>query len=301
MLGKILESGQDAITDYMQTKSVWISTQADLPDPFVIGWRRERKSMSDYETIRYEVRDRAAEIILSRPPVNAINMALASDVVAAYERARRDDSVRAVILRSDCEKAFSAGMDLAMMRGGNSDRIRRFLEVFYFDMHQAQYRMGKPTIAALEGPARAAGVTLAVSCDVLIAADDIDLSYPEINVGVIPAMHFVHLPRQIGRHRAFELLFSGNPITATEAAERGLVNRAVPRGEVLEQARALAAEFAEKSPVVMRLARDSFMRANDFEYRRNIENVVETIGLIMEQPDALEGLDAFNEKRKLNW
>ena len=161
--------------------------------------------------------------------------------------------------------------------------------------------MGKPTIAAVTGPARAAGVTLAVSCDCIIAAEDADMSYPEINVGVIPAMHFVHLPRQIGRHKAFELLFGGAPISFREAAARGLINAAVPQADVLGKARELAREFAGKSTVVMKLARDSFMRANDYEYRRNIENVVETICNIIETPDAQEGLDAFNEKRKPNW
>ena len=171
----------------------------------------------------------------------------------------------------------------------------------YFEMHDLQYRLGKPTIAALTGPARAAGVTLAVSCDVIIAAEHADIAYPEIDVGVIPAMHFVHLPRQIGRHKAFELLFSGKPITAAEAARRGLVNHVVPADQVMAEARAMARSFAEKSPVVMQLARDSFMRANDADYRRSIENVVETICNIIATEDAQEGLNAFNEKRRPRW
>jgi enoyl-CoA hydratase/carnithine racemase len=168
-------------------------------------------------------------------------------------------------------------------------------------MHDLQYRMGKPTIAAMTGPARAAGVTLAVSCDILIANEEADMSYPEINVGLIPAMHFVHLPKQIGRHKAFELLFTGNTISYREAAERGLINKAVPPDQVLPEARAMARELAQESPVVMKLARDSFMRQNDFEYRRAIETVVETICNIIETDDAQEGLDAFNEKRPPRW
>jgi enoyl-CoA hydratase len=257
--------------------------------------------MAGQELVEYRVWDRVAEIVMRREPVNAINMELTRAVNAAYRRARDDKEVRAIILTSGCAKAFSAGMDLAMIRGGSGLDLRAFLEELYFTMHDLQYRMGKPTIAAVTGPARAAGVTLAVSCDCIIAADDADMSYPEINVGVIPAMHFVHLPRQIGRHKAFELLFAGTPISFREAAARGLINEAVPRARVLERARALAREFAAKSPVVMKLARDSFMRANDYEYRRNIENVVETICNIIETDDAQEGLNAFNEKRPPNW
>ena len=254
-----------------------------------------------FANIDYAVEDRVAEITMRRAPVNALNHALVEDINAAYRMARDDANVRAVILTSAFENAFSAGMDLAMIRGGTGLDLRRFLEKLYFEMHDLQYRLGKPTIAALTGPARAAGVTVAVSCDVLIASETATIGYPEIDVGVIPAMHFVHLPRQIGRHKAFELLFAGKPISAAEAERHGLVNRVVPQATVKEEARALAREFAAKSPVVMKLARDSFMRANDFEYRRAIENVVETICNIIATPDAQEGLDAFNEKRRPRW
>jgi len=253
------------------------------------------------ELVDYAVRDRVAEITMRREPVNAINMQLTREVNAAYRRAKADPEARAIILTSGCAKAFSAGMDLAMIRGGSGLDLRAFLEELYFGMHDLQYRMGKPTIAAVTGPARAAGVTLAVSCDCIVMADDADLSYPEINVGVIPAMHFVHLPRQIGRHQAFELLFTGDVITARQAEARGLINRAVPRADVMTEARKLAQKFAAQSPVVMKLARDGFMRANDNDYRRAIENVVETICNIIATDDAQEGLNAFNEKRKPNW
>ena len=257
--------------------------------------------MSDYRRIRYEVRDRIAEITMIREPVNAIDMALAQEVVHAYGRVREDPGVRGVILTSGCRQAFSAGMDLKMIRGKSGLDLRNFLEVLYFGMHDAQYRLGKPSIAAVNGPARAAGVTLAVSCDMIVAADDIDISYPEIDVGVIPAMHYVHLPRQIGRHKAFELLFTGNKISAKEAEAHGLVNYVVPRDQVMDKARELALNLAAKSPVVMRIGRDSFMRANDYEYRRTIEYVVDTICHIIDTDDAQEGLEAFVEKRQPDW
>lgn len=251
--------------------------------------------------VAYEVRNRVAEITMRRGPVNAIDHGLIDDILAAYSMAKADPGVRAVILTSAFTRAFSAGMDLAMIRTGRGIDLRRFLEKLYFGMHDAQYRLGKPTIAAMTGPARAAGVTLAVSCDMIVASDTASIGYPEIDVGLIPAMHFVHLPRQIGRHKAFELCFSGRPITALEAERRGLVNYAVPETEVLDKARELAADMAAKSPMVMQLARDAFMRANDAEYRRSIENTVETICNIIELDDAREGLAAFNEKRSPNW
>ena len=254
-----------------------------------------------FEHLDYSVDGGIAEIVMRREPVNAIDHALIDDINAAYREAKADPEVRAVILTSAFEQAFSAGMDLAMIRNGSGLDLRRYLEKLYFEMHDLQYRLGKPTIAALTGPARAAGVTLAVSCDVIIACETASIAYPEINVGVIPAMHFVHLPRQIGRHKAFEILFSGKPVPAREAERMGLVNRVVAADRVREEARIVAREFASKSPVVMQLGRDAFMRANDYEYRRSIENVVETICNIIETDDAQEGLNAFNEKRKPRW
>lgn len=254
-----------------------------------------------FDTISYDVDGHTAEITMEREPVNAINHTLAEEVADAYRLAGEDDAVRSVILTSAFERAFSAGMDLEMMAGGSNLDLRRFLETLYFEIHDRQYRLGKPTIAALPGPARAAGVTLAVSCDVLVASETADIGYPEIDVGLIPAMHFVHLPRQIGRHRAFEILFTGEPITAEEAARMGVVNEVVPQEDVLEAARDMAAMFNEKSPVVMELARDSFVRAQDLDYRRNIENVVETICNIVATEDAQEGLHAYLDDREPEW
>ncbi|HSI00547.1 MAG TPA: enoyl-CoA hydratase/isomerase family protein [Reyranella sp.] len=164
-------------------------------------------------------------------PVNAIDHALIEEINAAYREAKAHPGGRAVILTRAFERAFSAGMDLAMIRGKRGLDLRRYLQKLYRERHDLQYRMGKPTIAALTGPARAAGVTLAVSCDCIVAADTASIAYPEIAVGVIPAMHFVHLPRQIGRHKAFELLFTGKSVSAEEACAMGLVNRVVPTAE----------------------------------------------------------------------
>ena len=140
-------------------------------------------------------------------------------------------------------------------------------------------------------------MTLSITSDVILAADDIDLGYPEINIGVIPAIHYVHLPQQIGRNRAFELLFGGQPIAATEAAALGIINHVVPRDQLLERAREMGELFAQKSPAIMALGRQSFMRANDLDYRRNVENQIETLCNVFETADSREALAAFLEKR----
>ena len=247
--------------------------------------------------VEYRAADGVLEIVMNRPPVNAINLQLAREVIDAYVRAREDASVRAVILTSALPTVFSAGLDLKLALDFDGAALRSFIEVFYYEMHEALYRLGKPVIAAVNGHARAAGVTWAVSCDMIIAAEEAQMGYPEIDVGLLPAMHLVHLPRVAGRHRAAQLLFTGDIVSAQEMKDLGVVNEVVPRAEVLPRARALAQRLARKSPVAMKLLRDAFMRANDLDYRRAMESVVETMCSLKDTADSKEALRAFAEKR----
>ncbi|MFM9979705.1 MAG: enoyl-CoA hydratase/isomerase family protein [Burkholderiales bacterium] len=248
--------------------------------------------------VDYRVIEGVAEITMNRAPVNAIDHQLTREVIDAYHRARKDDTARAVILTSALPTVFSAGVDLKLALEFDGQALRSFIEVFYYEMHEALYRIGKPVIAAVNGHARAAGVTWAVSCDIIIAAEEAQMGYPEIDVGLLPAMHLVHLPKQAGRHRAAELLFTGDIVSAAEMHALGVVNHVVPRAQVMPTARALARRLAKKSPIAMKLLRDAFVRANDLDYRRSMESVVETMCGLKDSADSREALLAFVEKRK---
>jgi len=248
-------------------------------------------------TVRYEVASGIARIILDRPPVNALDLDMIRRVVASLEAAAKDDAARAVVLMSAVPNRFCAGLDLKILLGKSETKVRAFLHELYVRLHDAQYNLGKPSIAAVAGAARGGGMTLAISCDVIVAGAGATFGYPEIDVGVIPAIHFAHLPRIVGRHTAFELLFSGRSFDAAEAQQLGLVSRVVPDAEVEAAALALAATFAAKSPTVMRLGRAAFMRQNDLDYRRSIANAVEDFCNVTMTDAAQEGLRAFVEKR----
>ena len=247
--------------------------------------------------ISYAVQNGVAEITLDRPPVNAISLQLVDELLAALKGAAADPDVRAVIVGS-AHKIFCAGLDLDIVRGKRGVEMKSFLERLYFGLNDIQYRLGKPSIAAVDGAARAGGMTIAISCDMVIAGERATFGYPEIDVGLIPALHFVQLPRLVGKHQAFGPLFLGEPFDAATAFRMGLVSEVVPAGAALDRARAIAAKLAEKSPIVMKLGRDAFMRAVDTDYRRSIENVAETFALIADTHDCQEGLTAFVEKRK---
>lgn len=257
--------------------------------------------MPDFVHLQYDIVDSIAEISLRRAPVNALNLAMIREIVDAFQQAASDERVRAVIVTSGLARRFCAGLDLDLLLDQPSDHIHNVLKALYVDLYDAQYRLGKPSIAAVGGAARGGGMTVAVSCDVVLAGDEATFGYPEIEVGLAPGIHFIHLPRIVGRHRAFELLFSGRSFSATEAQSLGIVSRVVSTASVLDEARALARNFAGKSPVVMKLARAAFMRANDLDYRRSIENVVDSFCTIAATDDAREGIRAFQENRKPRW
>lgn len=257
--------------------------------------------MSADAAVDYTVSDRIATIAMRRAPVNAIDHPMIDAIHAALRRAEGDRDVRVILLTSALDGLFCGGMDLKMVDRGDALDLRRFVYKFYMETMDIQYRLTKPNIAVINGPARGAGMTLAINCDMIVAADDVDLGYPEIDVGVIPAIHYAHLPRQISRNKAFELLFLGKPVSATEAAAIGLINYAVPRADLMTKARELATVLAAKSPTIMALGRTSFMRANDLDYRRNVENQIETLCNVFSTADGREGLRAFVEKRAPRW
>jgi enoyl-CoA hydratase len=251
--------------------------------------------------VRYVVSDRIARIVLDRPPVNALSLDMIRAVVAALRRAAADNEARAVVISSAIARQFCAGLDLAMLLGKSAEQVREFLNELYVALHECQSNLGKPSIAAVGGSARGGGMTLAISCDVIIAGRGATFGYPEINIGVLPAIHFAHLPRIVGRHRAFELLFTGRTFAAQEAFDLGLVGKIVPDDELDAAAMALAADFAAKSPAVMALGKAAFIRQNDPDYRRSIAAAVEDFCNVVTTAAAQEGIRAFLEKRAPKW
>lgn len=251
--------------------------------------------------VTFAVSEQIARITLGRPPVNALTLDMIRGIVAALRRAAADDDVRAVILTSALPRRFCAGLQLDLLLGQTSDAVCELVGALYLDLHDAQRELGKPSIAAVGGAARGGGMTLAISCDVIMAGASATFGYPEIDIGVVPAIHFAHLPRIVGRHRAFELLFSGRSFGAQEALDLGLVSKVAADAELAEAVCALAETFAAKSPAATRLGRAAFMRQNDNGERRRIADAVEDFCRAATSDAAQEGIRAFLEKRKPNW
>lgn len=250
--------------------------------------------------IQYSVQDHVAEILFNNPPVNALTECLLDDYIAALYCAGKDEDVRAVIISSAVPVRFCAGLDIQAIHRGEAS-ARGMVDRLYRQMTDAQYALGKPSIAAITGAAKGGGMTMAISCDVIIASDEATFGYPEIDSGVLPSIHFTHLPRIVGKHRAFELLFSGRSFNPTEAKELGLVSQVVPTSKVMSAARDMAQIFCSKPRHVMRVGRQSFMAASESGYRVAVSAAVDNFSFIAGEADAREGFAAFVEKRKPRW
>lgn len=251
--------------------------------------------------VKYEVHDRVVEIALDHGPVNALTEPMLDQLLAALRRASDDPLIRAVILRSDLPRRFCAGLDLsAVGRMANAD-LRALVEKLYVGIYDAQSRLGKPSIAAVNGTARGGGMTLAISCDLIVAARSATFGYPEIDVGLIPAIHYAHLPRIAGRYRAFDLLFTGRAFDATEAASLGLVSRVVDDAKMLDRARELAQQLAAKPEEVLATGIAAFRQENDSDYRAAVARAVDNFCAVAATEQAREGVSAFIEKRKPDW
>ena len=247
--------------------------------------------------IIYETEDFIARITMNAPPVNALTVAMLDDLLAAFARARDDKAVRAIILQSAIPRNFCAGLDLAALHGADGDHVRALLDRLYVSLADIQHELGKPSIAAISGAARGGGMTLAISCNVIIADLSASFGYPEIDVALLPAIHFAHLPRVIGRHRAFELLFTGRAFEVREAHALGLVSHVAADAQA--EALALAKTFAAKSPAAITRGHREFMRANDD--RDALAPVIDAFVEASQSADGHEGVQAFVEKRKPEW
>ena len=253
--------------------------------------------MTDH--VRYAVADHIATITLTRPPLNAFSIAFLDQIIAALRRASTDPDARVVILASGIEKMFCAGLDLDIILGSDDATIRAFLNRLYIELWDVQRNMGKPTIAAVDGAARGGGMTLAISCDMIIAGEKASFGYPEINLALPPAIHFAHLHRIIGRYRAFDLLFTARTFDAHEALNLGLASRVAPHA--LPEALAAARVIAEKSPAAIAFSRAAFHREADRNYTEAVARAVDDFCKLATSRDAQEGLRAFLEKRKPEW
>jgi 2-(1,2-epoxy-1,2-dihydrophenyl)acetyl-CoA isomerase len=250
-----------------------------------------------YETIRYELRNGVATITLARPEsLNALNAAMRAELLRAVKVAGRDEDVRAVVITGE-GRGFCSGADL---RGGSGERdFRRVLTDEYNPLITALRELPKPIIAAVNGVAAGAGMSLALACDLVYAADDARFILAFGRIGLVPDSGMTRtLVRGLGRHRAAALIFSGEPLGAPEAQAAGLVNEVVPAEQLAATAHAAAATLAKAPTRGIGLAKRAINHAEDALLAESLDMEAALQELAGRTEDHAEGVAAFGEKRE---
>jgi 2-(1,2-epoxy-1,2-dihydrophenyl)acetyl-CoA isomerase len=250
-----------------------------------------------YETIRHELSDGVATITLARPEsLNALNAAMRRELLRAVKAAGRDDAVRAVVITGE-GRGFCSGADL---RGGSGERdFRRVLTAEYNPLIIAIRELPKPVIAAVNGVAAGAGMSLALACDLVYAADDARLILAFGRIGLVPDSGVTRtLVRALGRHRAAELIFGGEPLSAADAVAAGLVTEVVPAAELGSTVQAAAARLAAAPTRAIGLAKRAINHAEDALLSESLALEAALQELAGRTEDHAEGVAAFGEKRE---
>lgn len=233
---------------------------------------------------------------LNRPEaMNALSPALMAELVEALEAFDRDPQIRCIVLTGS-DRAFAAGADIREM--ADATPVELLLNQ-QGERWQRIRRISKPLIAAVAGYALGGGCELAMCCDLIIAADTARFGQPEVKVGIMPgAGGTQRLARLVGKHRAMEMVLMGRMLTAQEAERVGLAAKVVPAELVLEEAQKMAQAIATRSPMAVRLAKESILNAFETPLSAGLEHERKSFYLLFATEDQKEGMRAFIEKRE---
>ena len=250
------------------------------------------------ETVVYQKRDALAYVTVNRPKVlNALNARTWADLKTAFEEARRDGTVRGVILTGAGNKAFIAGADigeLAHATAIDAERSSRFGQ----EVLDLIENLGKPVIAAVNGFALGGGCETAMACTIRIAVETARFGQPEVNLGLLPGGGGTQrLPRLVGKGRALQLILSGDMISAQEAYRIGLVNEIVPPADLIGRAEAILNRIVANAPLAVGFALAAVNRGLETSQGEGVLLEAGYFGLCAGTEDKREGTSAFLEKR----
>jgi enoyl-CoA hydratase/carnithine racemase len=246
------------------------------------------------------VRPHVLLVTLNRPQVrNAFNTRLGEELLALWTRLTAEaGDVRCVVITGAGGQAFCAGADLKERKGLSTPAWRAQHELF----ERAFWALGDlplPVIAAVNGPAFAGGLELALMCDFVYAVRTARFALTEVSLGIIPgAGGTQNLPRAVGERRAREIIYTARPFSAEEACQWGLVNRLCEPGSTLQEALDTAAAIAGNAPLALRQAKKAIRYGGQMEIRTAYRFEVEAYNQLVDTDDRREGILAFNEKRR---
>jgi enoyl-CoA hydratase len=259
-------------------------------------------SVAAADKVLYQISDGVATITLNEPSTrNALSAEVLDGLLASFERARDDDSVRAVVLASSHDTVFSSGANLGGFAGEVPLVHKHFGSERFVSLFRLISALGKPTLCAASGHVLAGALGIALTCDLIIAKEGATFGAPEINVGAFPFMIMALIYRNVPRKKANELLLLGERWSAEEALAAGIVNKVVPAAEFDAAVEEWAAKLASKSPLIMRLGKEAMHRQLDMSFDDALDYLRAQLTLALSSEDIVEGVTAFFEKRDPEW
>lgn len=256
--------------------------------------------MHKFQLLTSDIKEQIACVTMNRPPVNALSNELAMELASAFVELKNNPDVRVVIITSS-QKAFVAGADIAMMKELTEtkdlgkmldyDRRLQFANSILQDMP-------KPTIAAINGHSMGGGTELALFCDFRFITERATMALPEINLGLLPGAGGIQkIVQIIGRTKALRLMLQGNALSAQEALNLGLVEKVCTAETLMESARELAQDLAQRAPAAVAEIKKCVNAALEMNRDSSLMYDVRGLGELFVTMDAEEGLKAFLEKR----
>ena len=243
------------------------------------------------------------EVTIDRPKANAIDLATSRIMGDVFESFRDDPELRVAILTAAGEKFFCPGWDLKAAAGG--DAVDGDYGVGGFGGLQQLPDLNKPVICAVNGLCCGGGLEIALSCDMILAAEHATFALPEIRSGTVADAASIKLPKRIPYHIAMELLLTGRWVDATEAKHWGLINRIVPADKLMDEAWTLARLLASGPPLVFAAIKEIVREAENQQFQPLLEKVTKrglpTVDRLYGSDDMMEGFRAFTEKREPVW
>ena len=237
-------------------------------------------------------------ITLNRPDQrNPLSATMLRDLASAFRWCQLESDVRVVVL-TGAGRVFCAGADLTSFDGNMSELDRYQSRELFVDLFVLMAELGKPIVGRINGHALAGGLGLACSCDILVAVDTATFGTPEINVGIWPMMIQAVLSRSIPRKVLLEMEMLGDRWTAMQLQSLGVINRVVSHELLDATVNEMAEQLAKRSPVAMKLGRDSFYRQQDMDFRAAFHYLHGQFLLFSQTEDSKEGIKAFFEKRE---
>src|SRR5215469_11424428 len=253
-------------------------------------------TLPEQPQVLVEREDPIAVVTINRPDkLNALNWGLVARMADYLEELDADSNIRCIVLTGAGDKAFAAGADIAEMSSASAITMA----TGSFNSWDRIRRITKPLIAAVGGFALGGGNELAMHADMIVASENARFGQPEILLGIMcGAGGTQRLTRTIGKYRTMELCLTGKPVTALQAHEWGLVNRVVPVGQHLAEARKLAHEVAKQAPVAVRFTKEAILAAFDMPLQDGLSYEKRLFALLFATEDQAEGMRAFLAKEQ---